>query len=189
MKTQTKILMRIMLLAIFCLFITRCSTEQLNLESDLQDNALNAKTNSDKWAKVKFNLTAHLNGSNEVPSNDSKATGEMIIKISKDETMVHYKLNVANIENISQSHLHVIPPDGNSGPPRIWILRSSEAPTGRFNGTLKEGYIMPEDFFINNNTGEPHISMSELIWLLRNGKVYINVHTAQYGGGEIRGDF
>ncbi|WP_242131496.1 CHRD domain-containing protein [Aestuariivivens marinum] len=184
MKTQTKILMRIMLLAIFCLFITRCSTEQLNLEGNLQENALTSRTvNSKKSDKVKFNFTTHLSGDNEFPNPvETNATGQAIVRISEDESWIYYKLIVANIENVTMSHFHMAEAGANGGPV-VWLYNNINGqPSGTSNGILAEGVIMADDI-IGGLAG----NMSGLIWAIRNGKIYVNVHTVAYPGGELRG--
>src|SRR3954466_1145150 len=44
------------------------------------------------------NFNTHLSGGNEVPVVVTNAQGQALFKLSKDGTVLHYKLNVANIE-------------------------------------------------------------------------------------------
>ena len=55
------------------------------------------KSNVDRSNRLHFN--ASLSGKNEVPERDTKAVGEVIVTISKDETSIHFKLIVANINS------------------------------------------------------------------------------------------
>ena len=183
MKTRTKFLMHVVLLAILCFAFTKCSNEQLNLESDLQDNALISKSaNSKASAKVKFNFTTHLSGKNEVPSVETKATGQAIVKISPDESWIYYKLLVANIENVTMSHFHMAEAGANGGPV-VWLYDNrSGQPAGPSNGVLAEGTVMADDL-IGGMAG----NMAGLIEAIRNGNIYVNVHTQQVPSGEIRG--
>src|SRR5688572_3088447 len=54
----------------------------------------------------KKTFTAHLSGGNEVPANDSNGVGQVIFKLSDDGKSLDYKLIVANIENVTQAHIH-----------------------------------------------------------------------------------
>ncbi|WP_242085604.1 CHRD domain-containing protein [Aestuariivivens sediminis] len=181
MKTRIKILMRILLLAAFCLSITRCSNEPLNLEADLQGNALNAKSSANKEGNAKFNFTTHLSPDNEVSLNkESKATGEAIVRISKDETMIYFKIIVANIENVRASHFHKAPSGVNGGV--VVGLFLGPKKEGRFNGILAEGYVTAESFAEDGQT-----KLAMLIHDIREGNIYVNVHTDNNPGGELRG--
>ena len=176
MKKQINFLMLFVLLAILCLSFTRCSTEQVNLEGNLQDNALMSKTAD----KVKFNFTTHLSGDNEVPSRETNATGEAIVRISKDESMIYFKIIVANIENVRASHFHKALPGENGGV--VVGLFLGPKKEGRFDGILSEGYVTAESFA---EDGENNLAM--LIQDIRSGDIYVNVHTDKYPPGELRG--
>ena len=51
-------------------------------------------------------------------------------------------------------------------------------------GTGTSGAIITGSF---TTTGNPNVSMDSLLVLMRNGNSYVNVHTTQNPGGEIRG--
>ncbi|WP_242202274.1 CHRD domain-containing protein [Aestuariivivens insulae] len=183
MKTQIKNLMYIFALVVFCLAFTRCTTEQVNLEGNLQDNDLMSKTaNSKQSTKVKFNFTTHLSGDNEVPAVETNATGQAIVKISPDESWIYYKLIVANIDNVMMSHFHMKEAGANGGVV-TWLYNNLDGqPSGPSNGVLAEGVIMAE-----NIVGALEGDMAGLIDAIRNGNIYVNVHTQQVPSGELRG--
>jgi hypothetical protein len=52
------------------------------------------------------NFRAHLSGDEEVPAVDTRARGQTIFQLSKDGSELSYKLIAANIENITQAHIH-----------------------------------------------------------------------------------
>jgi len=52
---------------------------------------------------------AHLSGSEEVPPVQTTGTGQAFFKLSPDGSSLEYKLIVANIENVTQSHIHIAP--------------------------------------------------------------------------------
>lgn len=129
-----------------------------------------------------FNFTTSLKGRNEVPPVPSDAAGHVSIKINKDETEIHYKITAANIENVRASHFHIAPAGSNGGVV-AFLYSNSDQPSGPQNGVLVEG-IITADNLINSMLGQP---LSNLIDEIRAGNVYVNVHTSQYPGGEIRG--
>lgn len=128
---------------------------------------------------------APLSGAQEVPSNDSLARGQAVFRLSSDSTQVDYRLILANIENITQAHIHVAPV-GQNGPVVVWLY--PEAPPaqlipGRFDGILAEGTITEADL-VGQLADQP---LSALIDLMDDGQTYVNVHTLQFPPGEVRG--
>jgi hypothetical protein len=131
------------------------------------------------------NFRTHLTGAEEVPAVETQAQGQAIFQLSKDGTELHYKLIVANIENVSMAHIH-LGPAGVNGPVVVWLYPAAPPPLpieGRFSGVLAEGTIT-EANLVGLLAGEP---LSTLIEEMRAGNTYVNVHTAQYPGGEVRG--
>lgn len=125
-------------------------------------------------APARTNLfIAHLVGDQETPPNGSAAQGQAVMHLNADGT-VSYKLNVANITNVIMAHIHVAP-RGTAGPIRQWLYPSGPPPQllpGRSDGTLAEGTFTPTP---------------ELLAAMESGNAYVNVHTLQFPGGEIRG--
>jgi hypothetical protein len=131
------------------------------------------------------NFVAPLSGAQEVPSNNSRARGNATFQFSKDGTEMHYKLIVANIENVLQAHIHWAPAGAN-GPVVLWLYPSAppaQLIPGRTQGILAEGTITADDL-VGQLAGEP---LSALHQLFVDGEAYVNVHTSQFPPGEIRG--
>jgi hypothetical protein len=126
-----------------------------------------------------FNFTASLAGYNEVPPTNSNAAGECIVRIAKDESSIYYKLIAANIDDVTASHFHMAPEGVNGGV--VAFLFSGPQP-GPQNGILAEGTITAADV-INALEGD----LDALIDAIREGNIYVNVHTTANPGGEIRG--
>ncbi|SHI38810.1 CHRD domain-containing protein [Algibacter luteus] len=176
----------ICLLMALGLSLSGCSNQTL---ADLQEEETLATTliaKQSKSKKGKLNFTTHLSGDNEVPAKETKATGQVIVRVSKDESSVYFKLIVANVQtNISGSHFHMAPA-GTNGGVVVNLLNASdftpqtEAPV---NGVLAEGTIT-ESNLAGDFAGNP---LSDLISAIRAGNIYINVHTDKYGSGELRG--
>jgi hypothetical protein len=127
----------------------------------------------------------HATGSEEVPANPSLAQGQAMFQLSDDGTTLSYKLIVANIENVLQSHIHLAPAGSNGGIV-VWLYPSAppaQLIPGRSQGVLAEGEITSANF-VNALAGQ---SMDVLLGHLRSGNAYVNVHTTQFPPGEIRG--
>ena len=142
------------------------------------------------------NFGTHLSGSQQVPRRVTPAQGQAIFKLSADGQTLHYKLIVANIENVWGAHIHVAP-RGQNGPIAVLLFPGNTpfgAPGGgRFQGVLAVGKITANDVI-----GPPAGSLAQLLSLMQSGMTYINVHTndgvnppntgrGDFLGGEIRG--
>ena len=150
------------------------------------------------------NFRTHLSGAEEVPPpgvvNVSLAQGQAIFNLSKDGSELHYKLIVANIENVFQAHIHK-GEAGVNGPIAVWLYPSTTpgaGPTGqgRMDGVLVEGIITAANLV--NQTATGITTLQQLINAIESGNAYVNVHTndgiapantgpGDYPGGEVRG--
>lgn len=128
---------------------------------------------------------AHLNGRQEVPPADTRAQGQAIFRLSADGTSLYFKLILANIENVRMAHIHLAP-IGANGSVVVWLCPSAppaQLIPGRFNGVLAEG-VITEANLVGALAGQP---LSALIEQIQAGNAYVNVHTDQFPGGEVRG--
>ncbi|MFN8535683.1 MAG: CHRD domain-containing protein [Dehalococcoidia bacterium] len=114
-------------------------------------------------ANVSRRLMAVLSSSNEVPTNTSAAIGYARIEVSDDLTQVSYYLS-STITNTTVAHIH-LGKFGENGPPIITL-----ASTGGFTEVHGLAAITPE-----------------IAAALFFRGLYVNVHSATYPGGEIRG--
>lgn len=131
------------------------------------------------------NYRAHLSGGEEVPPTATRAQGEAIFQFSKDGLGLRYRLIVANIDDVLQSHIHLAP-QGTNGPVVVWLYPSGPPAVlieGQFNGVLAEGTITAANL-VGPLNGQ---DLSALIEAFDNGEAYVNVHTTQFPGGEVRG--
>ncbi|HEU5210027.1 MAG TPA: CHRD domain-containing protein [Longimicrobiales bacterium] len=128
---------------------------------------------------------AHARGRDEVPPNASRAQGQLLLRLSEDGTELHYKLIVANITNVTQSHIHLAPA-GVNGPIVAWLYPSAppaQLLPGRSDGVLATGTITAASL-VGPLAGMP---LEALISAIEAGTTYVNVHTQQFPPGEIRG--
>jgi hypothetical protein len=122
------------------------------------------------------NYTARMNGAQETPANNTKATGSA--SLSLDGTKLHYSVEVHNLSGApTGAHIHV-GAMGIAGPPVYTFAIKAGSGT---SGTISEGTI---DLTTDASSG---VSGDSLKTLLNNGHAYINVHTKNFPGGEIRG--
>jgi hypothetical protein len=139
------------------------------------------------------NFTVPLAGANEVPRRPTQARGVAIFHINDDGTAITYQLNVANIQNVIASHIHLAPA-GVNGPIVVFLFGPAAPGGGRVDGPIAQGTITAANL-IGPLAGHP---LSDLITQLQSGGAYVNVHTSDgvdgidtgpgdFPGGEIRG--
>jgi hypothetical protein len=131
------------------------------------------------------NAAVPLAGDNEIPARDTRARGTATFHLSKDGTELSYKLIVANIENVTQSHIHMAPA-GTNGGIVVWLYPSApplQLIPGRTQGVLAEGEITSANV-IGGLAGQ---GLDGLLAAIRAGNTYVNAHTSQFPPGEIRG--
>jgi hypothetical protein len=131
------------------------------------------------------NLRTHLTGGEENPANASEAQGQAIFQLSEDGTELQYRLIVADIDNVTQAHIHRAPA-GTNGGVVVWLYPDappSQLIPGRFQGTLGEGVIVDSEV-VGSLTGT---GLAGLLAEIRAGNTYVNVHTSAFPPGEIRG--
>lgn len=124
---------------------------------------------------------ANLRGSEEVPPVNTNANGLVKFKVSGDGSKIGYKLTVNNLANFTEAHIH-IGRRGENGPVIVFLFGPID-PDISVNKGVVNGIITEEDL-VGPLKGRP---MAFLINLMRTGRAYVNVHTAQNPDGEIRG--
>lgn len=141
-------------------------------------------------ARSVTHFEAHLTGASEVPANGSQAVGQAVFRVDGDA--IHYRLIVANLDNVRMAHIHYAPAGVNGGV-SVWLY--PERPPvqlipGTTNGVLMTGTITQADLDALKPAGtdtRPIQTMEQLIAAMVAGNTYANVHTDQFPGGEIRG--
>lgn len=127
------------------------------------------------------NFVASLKGSNEVPPRDTNAAGNAIFHVLDDGSEIYFKLIVANIDNVVAAHIHLAA-EGVNGPVVVGLFGGPN--TGeQTEGILAEGIITSADL-VGPLAG---LTIEDLIEAMAAGNTYVNVHTTQFPGGEIRG--
>jgi hypothetical protein len=130
---------------------------------------------------VPRNWVTHLVGDNEVPPNASKGQGQAIFKLSPDGETMSYKVISSNIENIVQSHIHVVTAAGDpttlNGPISVFLYGVVPPGGGRHNGVLAEGEFTTANLINAGTTGVS--TLEQLVAAMDAGRTYVNVHTSR----------
>ena len=127
------------------------------------------------------NFSAHLTGAaHDLGREDTLARGQANFQARGDT--VDFRLLVANVEDVTMGHIHH---DSVTGPVSVWLHDfDSGAPAlvaGRVDGVLATGTITDDE------VGGPIDSVAELVDEIDAGNAFVNVHTQEFGGGEIGG--
>ena len=125
------------------------------------------------------NFRAHLSGGEEVPAVDTRAQGQAIFSFDRDGSELHYKLIVANIDDVFAAHIHCAP-EGVNGP--VGVTLFSGGPTSD-SGILAQATVTEPDAD-NGCTWE---DLGDVRAAIASGDTYVNVHTTAHPPGEIRG--
>jgi hypothetical protein len=140
------------------------------------------------------NFRAHLNG--DGAGVETLAQGQAIFQFSKDGEALHYKLIVADLDNLVAAHIHLAAEPGGNGAPVLGLFpgASPGAGDGTSNGVVAEGVATADDL-VGLLSGQ---TLHDLRVGMEAGLTYVNVHTndfmdppntgpGDFPGGEIRG--
>ncbi len=144
-----------------------------------------------RWRRV---IHAHLVPTQEVPALSSPAHGDIFLSIDGRAEVVRYELEYRGFETaVTMAHIHIAQP-GVSGGIMVWLCGSAsnpgptgtpacpEAPGGSISGELTPAQVVGPA-----GQGIAPGEFDEFARAVLNGVAYANVHSMQYGGGEIRG--
>ncbi len=115
---------------------------------------------------VAQDFAATIGRSQEVPPIPEPG-GTATLTFNDDGTELTYDISVVGIPEVSAAHFH-------------------NAPAGENGGVVNplDGSIVGDAWVSSGVWSDISADMGDAI---RNGETYINIHTADYGGGEIRG--
>lgn len=156
------------------------------------EDALLSRTPGAGPADQLQNFVAPHSGDQEVPPVETRARGLATFQLSKDGTELHYQLSVANIEDVTQAHIHCGTPD--VAGPVVAFLYPPEPPAelipGRFDGVLARGTVTESDVIPRPDSEACPggvATLDDVLEKMRSGAAYSNVHTEAHPPGEIRG--
>ena len=126
-------------------------------------------------------FTANLTGNQEVPIILTGAFGTATVTLDLSSQTVRWEIDVFNIPSgVTVGHFHVGPP-GIAGP----VVVDIRPPANISNDFRLEGTAGAANLQARPDQGIR--SWDDFMQALMGGQVYLNVHTAVNGGGEIRG--
>jgi CHRD domain len=112
-----------------------------------------------------------LDGLQEVPARQTAGNGTMDIVYNKDLRTLYYTVRWNSLTGpVAQAHIHGTAPRGvNAGILQDWTSTISKTNAGTYSGSvLIDGVVFKEEDLLL-------------------GRYYVNLHTALFPGGEIRG--
>jgi hypothetical protein len=135
-------------------------------------------------APTKLLFTANLTPDQEKPTAatgvSSKGTSDVTVL---DTNLIRVETRVSTIDSVTQSHIHA--GDANTACPIMVFLvanvAAGRAPVTGTDVTLSVVDINRATTFLSPFT------FDSLMFRIKNGTAYTNVHTRKYPGGEIRG--
>ena len=125
-------------------------------------------------------FTTDLSGAAEVPPVATFATGKATFEMDPWGPRLHYALDVEKISGVTQAHIHYESPSKNV--PVVAFLFGLTDPQGLITGRLSQGTLVEADLL-----GPFEGDWARFIEALRQGRLYVNVHTADVPSGELRG--
>lgn len=126
-------------------------------------------------------LSALLSGSNEVPGVLTGAGGTATVSVNTATQAVSYTIDVFNLPSgATAAHFHVGGP-GLAGPVVVnFVVPPNISNDFTISGTATASDLVPRQ-------GQGIGSWDDFIQALLLGQVYVNVHSAVNGSGEVRG--
>lgn len=109
-------------------------------------------------------FTAQMSGAAEVPANTSAGKGTLTATLRRDTNVLRWSVNYSGLTGApTMAHFHGPAMPGENAPPVVTFTNLAPSADGQAQLTVAQA--------------------EQLIA----GKWYVNYHTAQYPGGEIRG--
>jgi hypothetical protein len=128
-------------------------------------------------------FVANLSGAEEVPARPTGATGSVQIIVEGDS--ISYSLEIDDITAVTAAHIHAGPgAPGVNGPVRLFLYPPRQGDPAP-QVTTSEKIILAQATVPSSNVNG--ITFQELLEAMRSGNAYVNVHTTQFPGGEMRG--
>src|SRR5215213_3136467 len=138
-------------------------------------------------------FTTTLTGSQEVPPSGSPGIGSALVTLDTVTNLLTVNVSFAGLGSPTiASHIHCCAPPGTNAIVATTVPTFPGFPLGVTSGT----YLMTFDLtaastynpaFITAHGGTVAGAMAAFIAGLTSGQTYLNIHTTQFPGGEIRG--
>ena len=139
-------------------------------------------------------FTFFASGPNENPPNASPGTGSGTVILSLATHVLMINMNFTGLlGTTTAAHIHapVLVPGGTAGVATqtpSFVGFPLGVTSGTFNTTLDMSLASTwNPAYITANGGTPAGAEAAFVSAVQNGQAYFNIHTSQFGGGEIRG--
>ena len=137
-------------------------------------------------------VRAQLDGFEEVPAVSTTGHGAFRATLSRDGSEIEFELRYADLEGqVAQSHLHLGQRGVNGGIAIFLCSNLGNGPAGTPTcpppPAVITGTLTADDVVGPAAQGIAPGELGEVLRALRNGAVYVNVHSDLFPGGEIRG--
>lgn len=130
---------------------------------------------------------ASLSGAQEVPGVDTNAKGRITVRFDSAFTKVQVDLRIHKLaDTFAAAHFHCNRP-GLNGPVPFGLINPGPL---TFDGRRIRGVLTNADFTGSDCVdaiGRPVNNIAALAFAMRDGLIYINVHSTDVPSGEIRG--
>ena len=132
---------------------------------------------------------AFLTSFQENPDISSPGNGDFTAIIARDDSSFTYELNYADLEGGAPvvAHIHLGKPGVNGGV-MVFLCGGGGKPAcpATTSGTVT-GSVVPGDVLAITAQGVAAGNLDEVLFAMRRGHAYVNVHNATFPAGEIRG--
>jgi hypothetical protein len=138
---------------------------------------------------------ATLSGLNEFPANNSAGVGTVIAIVDFDAFTLDLEVHFSALSGTTTaSHIHGLTDQPLTGLANVATMLPSFAgfPTGVTSGDYSHSLDLTDSAsyspaFISDSGGTVALASSALFNGLAQGRTYLNIHTAAFPGGELRG--
>jgi hypothetical protein len=142
-----------------------------------------------------LDFSTTLTGPNEAPPNASPGTGTAFVSLDTDLATLHVVVDFKDlIGTTTASHIHCCTDVAGAGTASVatQLPTFPDFPLGVTSGHFDKTFDLTQASsyntgFINNHGGTVGTAFNALIAGLNEGKAYLNIHTSEFPGGEIRG--
>jgi hypothetical protein len=139
-------------------------------------------------------IEARLKSYQEVPAVSSAAVGRFKATIDRVSGTLTYELSYSGLEgDVRQAHIH-FGQHGVNGGIMVWLCQTANNPSPIAttpacpqSGSVGPTTISGADIVGPAGQGITVNEFAEMLAAIRAGAAYVNVHSARFAGGEIRG--
>ena len=142
-------------------------------------------------------FTVNLSQANEIPPTGSPGTGTAVVVLDPVAQTLQLNVSFANLtSNTTMAHIHCCLASPFDPTTNVGVATTPPAFPGFPLGVTSGSYMSPVLDLTQSTTYNPPFITAQgglpqaeaaLIAGIENGETYLNIHTVNFGGGEIRG--